>query len=379
MIAPPPRNQTERLEALESLQVLDSSPEKGFDEVVTLAARICDVPVALISLVDRDRQWFKARFGFEPDQTPLEHSICSHAILKQGMLEIRDTWEDPRTLDNPLCVTLQDPIRFYAGAPLVTQAGLKLGTLCVLDIKPRQLTDLQRETLEVLAGQVMRQLELRRALKTEAVLRDEIDHRVKNSLQTVTSLIRLYSSRSRHPETRDALGAIGRRVDAIVQLHSELYQTSEFDMIRLDRYLARVAKLLQGSATANVRIETKIAPVSTDSRKAATLAMIVSEFCANAIKHAFPNGRSGLIQIELTQQENGTLSLICRDDGVGTAVVPADQDDAIVSIGKRLMETAAEQIGGEMTLSEGPLGYTLSLEFNHRPETPQDAVRADAP
>lgn len=379
MIAPPPHNQTERLEALESLQVLDSSPEKGFDDVVALAAHICDVPVALISLVDRDRQWFKARFGFDLDQTPLKESICSHAILAEGILEIQDTWDDKRTVDNPLCVVSKDPVRFYAGAPLVTENGLKLGTLCVLDTKPRQLTDLQRETLTVLAAQIMRQLELRRALKTESVLRDEIDHRVKNSLQTVTSFIRLYSSRSRHPETRDALGAIGRRVDAIVQLHSELYQTSEFDMIRLDRYLPRVAKLLQGSATANVRITTNIAPVSTDSRQAATLAMIVSEFCANAIKHAFPDGRPGKVQIELTQQDNGALLLICRDDGIGTAVVPVTEDDAIVSIGKRLMETAAEQIGGEMNLSESAQGYRLSLSFNHPAEPAPEAIRAGAP
>ncbi len=256
MIAPPPSTQTDRLAELESYRVLDTEPEQGFDDVVALAARICETPVALISLVDRDRQWFKARFGFEADQTPLEQSICSHAILNEGILEIEDTWLDARTVDNPLCVTMQEPIRFYAGAPLVTESGLKLGTLCVLDVTPRKLNALQHETLRVLAGQVMRQLQLGRALQTETVLRDEIDHRVKNSLQTVTSFIRLYSSRAKLPETKDALAAIRRRVDAIVQLHSELYQTHEFDMIRLDRYLDRVVRLLQGTAGANIRIET---------------------------------------------------------------------------------------------------------------------------
>jgi two-component sensor histidine kinase len=333
----------------------------------------------LISLVDRDRQWFKARFGFGVDQTPLEQSICSHAILNEDILEIEDTWLDSRTADNPLCISLDDPIRFYAGAPLMTATGIKLGTLCVLDVTPRRLTALQQQTLRVLAGQVMRQLELRRALQTETVLRDEIDHRVKNSLQTVTSFIRLYSSRAKQPETRDALAAIGRRVDAIVQLHSELYQTHEFDMIRLDRYIDRVVRLLQGTAGTNIRIETAIAKVSTDSRKAATLAMIISEFCANSVKHAFPSGRQGKIRIELSELDRGAMLLVCKDDGVGSAEAEAPAEQEMVSIGKRLMETAAEQIGGEMTLSAKSDGYELRLEFNHPPDVLEAPVRAAAP
>ena len=377
MLAPPPTDQSERLAELDSFGVMDTGPEQAFDDVVSLAARICEAPVALVSLVQGDRQWFKARFGFDPEETTIDRSICSHAILQDDLLEIEDTWNDPRTADNPLCVTLDDPVRFYAGAPLVTEAGLKLGTLCVLDTRPRRLSALQRETLRVLAGQVVRQLELGRALQAELVLRDEVDHRVKNSLQTVMSFIRLYSSQSRQQETREALAAIGRRVDAIAQLHSALYQTEEFDMIRLDRYLGRVVGLLRGSAGANVRLETDVAPVSTDSRKAATLAMIVSEFCANAIKHAFPDGRMGRVLVNLHHDDDGALVLLCRDNGIGSASVPAAASDGISSIGKRLMETAAEQIGGEMQLDSSAEGYELRLVFD-RPQV-QQAVTAGAP
>ncbi len=379
MKALPPSTQTERLEELASFEVLDTDTESSFDDLVALVAGICETPVALISLVDRDRQWFKARFGFDAEQTPQNESICSHAILSDDLLEIEDTRLDARTADNPLCVTLKEPICFYAGAPLVTQSGQKMGTLCVLDIRPRRLNDLQRETLRVLAAQVMRQLELGRALHTEGVLRDEIDHRVKNSLQTVISFIRLYSGRSRQPETRDALAAIGRRVDAIVQLHSELYQTSEFDTIRLDRYIERVVRLLQGTASSNIRIGTDIAAVSTDSRKAATLAMIISEFCANAIKHGFPDGRTGRIHVGLHVQDDGALLLDCHDNGVGNASVPAVAEDTMVSIGTRLMETAAEQIGGSMDLTAGDDGYRLRLEFNQPQELADTPVRAAAP
>lgn len=378
MLAETPQNQTERLATLGSYNVLDSGQEQNFDEIVRLVARICDAPVALISIVDKDRQWFKARYGFDASETPLDRSVCSHAILHEDLTEIEDTLKDPRTLDNPLCVTTKDPLRFYAGAPLVTAAGIKLGTLCVLDFKPRVLTDLQRETLRVLADQVMQQLELRRALANEAVLRHEIDHRVKNSLQTVMSFIRLYGSRSGSDDTREALEAIGRRVSAIAQLHSELYQTSEFDQIRLDRYLSRVIGLLDGTTPENVSIRTEIAPISVDSRIAATLAMIVSEFSANAIKHAFPNGRPGEISICLEGIDPEGLRLVCRDNGVGNTLDGGDPPSSPVSIGKRLMASAAEQIGGEMSLDAGAGGYCLTLVKLPQPQ-PQQMSQADAP
>ncbi|MFZ5961531.1 histidine kinase dimerization/phosphoacceptor domain -containing protein [Thalassococcus sp. BH17M4-6] len=378
MLAPPPPDQKDRLAELGSLEVLDTAAEPSFDSVVELAARICDCPIALISLVDKDRQWFKARFGFDAPQTPLNQSVCSHAILGAGMLEIPDLLEDPRTADNPLCIEVDNPVRFYAGAPLVSARGHAMGTLCVLDHVPRQLTDLQRQTLMVLADQVMRQLELQRTLRNESVLRDEIDHRVKNSLQTVMSFIRLYRSRAKLDETRDALDAIGRRVSAIAQLHSELYQTNEFDRIPLDRYLGRVATLLQGNAGANVTVRTDIAPIHTDSRVAATLAMIVSEFSANAMKHAFPDGRTGEVFVGLEGITPDGLCLTCRDNGIGSADPGTESAPEVVSIGKRLMESAAEQIGAEMSLEATADGYCLKVVRRPSPQ-PQPELQADAP
>ena len=362
MRAPTPENQADRLEELESYGILDSGPEESFDEVVALVRQLCDVPVALISLVDKDRQWFKARVGFAPPQTPIEMSICAHAILEDDVLEIPDTWEDPRTVDNPICRDGDEPMRFYAGAQLVSGSGFVLGTLCILDTKPRRLTDVQKQALKTLARQVMRQLDLRRALRNEAILRNEIYHRVKNSLQTVASFIRLYGARARSEETRDALAAIGRRVNAISQLHNELYRTSEFDMIRLDTYLNRVTDLLRGSFTRGVTMRTHVAPVRVDSRKAATFAMIVSEFAANAIKHAFPDGREGVITVSLYRDEEDAIHLVCSDNGIGNqAQSLTAADDEVTSIGMRLMESAAEQLGGHMDLQGTPDGYRLEL------------------
>ncbi|MEL6060654.1 MULTISPECIES: PAS domain S-box protein [unclassified Methylobacterium] len=154
-----------RLEALDASGLLDTPAEEGFDDIVALACAFCDAPVALVSLVAEDRQWFKARVGFEPDQTTLDRSVCAHALGQPDLLEIPDLTADPRTRDNPL-VTGAPHLRFYAGAPLENADGERLGTLCILDHVPRPqgLTERQRAGLARLARQVMAQIELRRAL-----------------------------------------------------------------------------------------------------------------------------------------------------------------------------------------------------------------------
>lgn len=154
-----------RLEALERYDILDTAPEPSFDDIVAVARALCEVPVALISLLDRDRQFFKARTGFDGSGTPIAMSICTHALAKRATLVIPDLRQDTRTADNPLVVG--DPnIRFYAGAPLVTGDGHVLGTLCVIDLVPRPggLTNTQVAGLEALARHTMMMMELRRVL-----------------------------------------------------------------------------------------------------------------------------------------------------------------------------------------------------------------------
>lgn len=159
--APLPKNERKRLKVLWQYDVLDTVPEEVFDDLTDLAAHICEAPVAMISLVDEDRQWFKARVGTSAKETSRDISFCAHAILNDGLLVIADAAKDQRFRDNPL-VTGPQKIRFYAGAPLVTPDGHALGTLCVLDKKPRKLRSEQLEALRVLAHHVVSQLELRR-------------------------------------------------------------------------------------------------------------------------------------------------------------------------------------------------------------------------
>ena len=161
-----PRDEANRLDALRRYAILDSLPEPAFDDIVFLAAKICETPVALISLVDANRQWFKAKVGLAITETSREVSFCSHAIEHDDLLIVPDASEDDRFKANPL-VTTEPKIRFYAGAPLVTPAGHALGTLCVVDYVPRQLAPELLEALRALSRQVVAQLELRRTLLTD--------------------------------------------------------------------------------------------------------------------------------------------------------------------------------------------------------------------
>lgn len=156
-----PDNEAARLQALEKYQILDTLPESAFDDLTRLAAYICGVPIALVSLIDCDRQWFKSKVGLEISQTPRDISFCAHGILQSDLLIVRDTLQDNRFADNPLVIG-EPYARFYAGVPLIDADGFALGTLCVLDIVPRDLSVEQQEALATLSRQVETQLNLRR-------------------------------------------------------------------------------------------------------------------------------------------------------------------------------------------------------------------------
>lgn len=162
---PIPDNEILRLESLHKYNVLDTMPEPAFDDIVKLAAQICDVPISLVSLIDEDRQWFKAKVGLAAEQTPRDVAFCAHAIMKSGFFVIQDALLDERFATNPL-VTSDPNIRFYAGCVLGTPEGYNIGTLCIIDRKPRELNTSQYEALQALSRQVIAQLELRKYSNT---------------------------------------------------------------------------------------------------------------------------------------------------------------------------------------------------------------------
>lgn len=161
--APALDDETRRLEILNSYRVVDTPPEPTYDDIVNMASLMCSTPIALVSLVTEDRQWFKARVGLEASETPRDQAFCAHAIRDPlTVMEIQDATKDPRFMHNPLVVG-EPGIRFYAGAPLLTPSGAALGTVCVIDRVPRQLTPAMAQGLQALARQAGELLALRRA------------------------------------------------------------------------------------------------------------------------------------------------------------------------------------------------------------------------
>src|SRR5258707_10581222 len=156
-------NEKARLEALRSYKILDTDPEKAFDDLTILASHICETPVALISLIDADRQWFKSRVGVSLTETPREVAFCARAIQQSDLFIVPDATKDPRFSSNPFVVS--DPkIRFYAGAPFTSSDGHPLGTLCGVDVVPKQLSPSEHDTLLAFRRQVQAQFEFRKTL-----------------------------------------------------------------------------------------------------------------------------------------------------------------------------------------------------------------------
>ena len=221
MEAVSPSRESERLAALHGYGILDTPPEPEFDALTRLAAQICGTPIALLTLVDGERQWFKSRLGIDATEMPREVSFCAQAIEQPGLFVVADALADPRFAANPMVVSLPH-IRFYAGAPLVTPEGHALGTLCVVDRVPRQLSGEQMEALRSLAGQAMGQLELRRQLRLlqeAAVLHEQADaertaraERIQRHNAALVELSRLDKSdlmAELHAATRAAARTLG--------------------------------------------------------------------------------------------------------------------------------------------------------------------------
>lgn len=188
MKAPIPLNEEERLKKLYEYEILDSEKEKDFDQITALASLIFETPIALITLIDKERQWFKSTIGLDDNETHRDHAFCAHALHEKKIMVINDATKDKRFFDNPY--VLDDPfVRFYAGAPLVTPEGLILGTLCVIDRKPRELTPIQEKALEALSREIIARFELNKKLKENKKLLEELTIVHQKQLETERQLI----------------------------------------------------------------------------------------------------------------------------------------------------------------------------------------------
>lgn len=317
----PVQEEESRLKALRRYQILDTSPELEFDELTRLASELCDAPIALVGLLDEHRNWFKSAQGTGGiRESPREISFCTHAIQGQGVMVVPDTHHDPRFSSNPL-VTQAPHLRFYAGAPLRTPEGSALGTLCIMDTRPRQLTAQQQDILEVLSHQVMARIELRHQLRAVELLNtqlkramDESHHRIKNNLQVLAALVDI--QRLKHPQhvPITELERISLHIRTLGTLHDLLTTQSDpsGEMISLHSSLTKLVPLLR-TASGGRAIQLEIHPqIALSTRRTSILLLLISELVGNSGKHG-----KGTITITLRPLSSGELELTVSDQGPG--------------------------------------------------------------
>ena len=330
-----------RLAALHRYDVLDTPIEEDYEDITRLAAYICQTPIALISLVDRDRQWFKSQIGLGVRETPLDVSICAHAFLQPGLFVVPDTLEDERFASNPL-VTGEPHLRFYAGALLESADGYPLGTLCVLDHTPRNLSDTQKQSLAALSRQVMKLMELRRSAKEVSLLNErllrtitESHHRIKNSLQVIAALIEMQILDDTETISPSALHRLSHHVRAISTIHDLLTEQSKSNAVETTisaaAALDKLIPILQGMVNRQ-RLHAQIEDMPLSIKQASSLTLLVNELVSNAVKH----GGAGDIEISLVREgDQGRLEV--KDCGKG---FPADFNPRkAANTGLNLIET----------------------------------------
>lgn len=238
-----PDNEAERQRALDELQILDTLEEKAYDDLTFLAAHICHTPIALVSLVDRDRQWFKSHHGLGARETPRELAFCAHAILDDQPLVVEDALKDERFHDNPL-VTGGPNVKFYAGAPLILRDNIRIGTLCVIDDHARPLSALQRQALEVLARQVVTQLELRlqlQALTRLDHIKDEfvsmVNHELRTPLTSINGSLSLLLNKvagELPPQAMQLVDVAYRNGERLLNIVNDILDVSKLEAGKMD-------------------------------------------------------------------------------------------------------------------------------------------------
>jgi signal transduction histidine kinase len=364
-----PENENKRLQDLYNSRLLDSPQESEFDEIVQFASALCNTPISLISLVDANRQWFKAKVGINLNETNREISFCAHAILEDQLLEIQDATQDDRFSDNPM--VLNDPsIRFYAGMPLVTSSGSRLGTLCVIDKIPGHLTEQQKFGLKVLANNVIKiaelrikNTELRYMIDAQKSIIAVLAHDVRNPLASIKNIIELKQSEFLDAEeSAEMLGVVAGQLDSTInmvenvvkwgQLHLQFgsLQFTDFNLCELvDRIFGSESL---NSVIKNNQLVNLVNPDIFIYSDENVLEFVIRNLTGNANKFT----QSGTIKVAAKQWGIKTTLLI-SDTGVG---MTGDQIAELLTTNK-----SNTTLGTNMEKGSG-LGMLLVKEFIDR-------------
>jgi signal transduction histidine kinase/CheY-like chemotaxis protein len=399
--APLPPDEAARLAALERYRVLDTEAEQAFDDLTSIASKVCGVPIALVSLVDRERQWFKSRVGLDAEEAPRDEAFCAHAILcPEDVFEVADAHDDPRFSQSPLVVG-EPRARSYAGVPLVTPGGQAIGTLCVIDRRPRHLTKEQMAILRALGRQVVSQLELRRYVIELEVARSaaEAASRVKSEfLATMSHEIRtpmngILGTASLLAETelvapqRALVDVLQTSGESLLHLLNDILDFSKIEAGRLELEAVRfslgsivrdVASLFQAEAhRKGISLATSIDRDVPDAAMGdpVRLRQVLANLVGNAVKFT-PRGEVSVDVSAATRDGALAMRFRVRDTGVGMKpevleqlFTPFTQADSSTTrkyggtgLGLAICRRIVSLMGGEIGASSAPDAGT-TMEF----------------
>jgi signal transduction histidine kinase len=390
-----PPNEAERLKALMELEIMDSDPEKEFDDIVQLASQICETPISVISLLDDRRQWFKAKVGLEVNETNRTVAFCSHAILDDHLMEVENALNDERFHDNPLVVNAPD-IRFYAGYPIIMANGTKLGTLCVIDRVPRHLTPIQANAIEVLSKQVTKQLELRiskrkmefqaqelkKLNESNAKLLSVIAHDLRSPLASLWQIIDLLNSCDLSPdEALELIKESGHYVenslgllDGMVSWAKQQFQGKDILIreVSVENVLKEIVEMNSLQTKAKGNAVNVISDIGTLKLNENVLRLLSRNLLINANKFT----EHGEITIK-TLVVDGFLKVQVSDTGIGMEQAQIDKlfnwkkenstsgtsGEKGLGIGLRLCKEMVDVEGGNLWVESKP-GYGTKFGFS---------------
>ncbi|WP_170984399.1 sensor histidine kinase [Rhodoligotrophos defluvii] len=360
-----PGYEAERLAALRRYDFSDAVIDLVLNRIVSMASRLAKTPIGFISLVDADRVWFKAQHGFELDQIERRPGLCATAILTSKPHIIVDARADARAMAHPL-VAGTVGMRFYAGIPLVTSDGYRVGTLTVADRVARQLNEPEVGLLQDLAALAINQLELRqsqsravaqisevmaekeRALERAELMKQETDHRIMNSLQLVSSLLLLQSRSVSSEEAAEHLRSASSRVSTVAQVHRHFYLDASVQNVPCVTYLRNLcAGLSQMLRLSDLTVEGE--DIEIPAKQIVPIGLIVNEFVTNAAKYG-----EGRITVSLQRLADTGFMLSVVDQGPGLAQGFDPRRKS--GLGMKVVRVLAQQLGGRLSVGPGEDG-----------------------